>query len=70
MSLSLIVLANILQKFGMLPMKMSPFVDGTYLKRHPVESLREGDYADVDIMMGVTSNEGALDAICMCPQGL
>ena len=47
------------QELGVFPIKTAPFVDGNFLEEHPAVLLKEGRHADVDIMIGVTKDEGA-----------
>lgn len=46
----------------MLPFTFAPWVDGDYLPEHPAQLLLEGRHAQVDIIAGVTRDEGALFA--------
>ena len=49
-----------LQKWSFLPFSFTPWVDGHYLTDHPAQLVREGRHAKVEIISGVTKDEGAL----------
>lgn len=47
------------QEWDMLPFTFTPWVDGEYLPEHPAQLVRDGRHAKVDIIAGVTKDEGA-----------
>lgn len=59
----LLLLFCFLQEWNMLPFTFAPWVDGDYLPEHPEQLALKGHYAQVDIMAGVTRDEGALFAM-------
>ncbi|XP_042861580.1 putative inactive carboxylesterase 4 [Penaeus japonicus] len=55
-------LAVLIQDFSewfLFPMRMFPRVDGDFIPDDPEVLLREGKYADVDVISGTTADEGA-----------
>ncbi|XP_050727493.1 cholinesterase 2-like [Eriocheir sinensis] len=50
-------------EWNMLPFAFTPWVDGEYLPEQPEQLALKGRYAQVDIMAGVTRDEGALFVI-------
>lgn len=53
----------IFQEWGRLPFTFTPWVDGEYLPDHPAKMIFDGRHAKVDIISGVTRDEGALFAL-------
>lgn len=49
----------------MLPFTFTPWVDGEYLPEHPAQLVLDGRHAQVDIIAGVTRNEGAFFTLRM-----
>ncbi|XP_068238247.1 venom carboxylesterase-6-like isoform X2 [Palaemon carinicauda] len=49
-----------LTKWFVFPLMASPRVDGDYLPDHPVRLIREGRYNKVNLITGVTADEGAI----------
>lgn len=49
----------------MLPFTFTPWVDGEYLPEHPAQLVLEGRHTQVDIIAGVTRDEGAFFTLCM-----
>lgn len=47
------------QEWFLFPMRMFPRVDGDFFPDDPEVLLREGKYADVDVISGTTADEGA-----------
>ncbi|XP_068232283.1 esterase E4-like [Palaemon carinicauda] len=52
-----------LTKWFVFPLMASPRVDGDYLPDHPVRLIREGRYNKVNLITGVTADEGAIFSI-------
>lgn len=52
-----------MQRWGVLPLTFTPWVDGRFLPRHPAQLISEGSRAKVDIIAGITRDDGALFAL-------
>lgn len=50
------------QEWLILPRPMTPRVDGAFLPDKPATLMRQGNYSRVDIMAGVTRDEGGMVA--------
>ncbi|XP_050727492.1 cholinesterase 2-like isoform X7 [Eriocheir sinensis] len=60
------VIAPLLHKFSRwsrMPLTFVPWVDGEYLPEHPAQLVLDGRHAQVEIMSGVTRDEGGLFAL-------
>lgn len=42
---------------------MGPWVDGHYIPDHPARLVRDGRHAKVDLMSGITQDDGAIFAL-------
>ncbi|KAG0727829.1 Venom carboxylesterase-6 [Chionoecetes opilio] len=49
-----------LREWNFLPLTFAPWVDGQYLPDHPAALVRDGRHAKVDIISGVTRDDGAI----------
>uniref|UniRef100_A0A2P2HXS8 Carboxylic ester hydrolase n=1 Tax=Hirondellea gigas TaxID=1518452 RepID=A0A2P2HXS8_9CRUS len=49
---------SLFYEYGIFPLTMAPIVDGEFLKAHPGLLMKEGKMSKVDLMAGVTRNEG------------
>ncbi|XP_050727486.1 esterase E4-like isoform X2 [Eriocheir sinensis] len=59
----IVPLHRTLRDWGRLPFTFTPWVDGEYIPEHPAQLVLDGRHAQVDIMSGVTRDEGALFAL-------
>ncbi|KAK8372888.1 hypothetical protein O3P69_014147 [Scylla paramamosain] len=51
------------RRWGVLPLTFTPWVDGRFLPRHPALLISEGRSTRVDIISGITRDDGALFAL-------
>uniref|UniRef100_A0A0P4VQD2 Carboxylic ester hydrolase n=1 Tax=Scylla olivacea TaxID=85551 RepID=A0A0P4VQD2_SCYOL len=51
------------RKWFRFPFIFTPWVDGHYLPDHPAQLMRDGRHAKVDIISGITRDEGAIVAL-------
>ncbi|XP_063860225.1 venom carboxylesterase-6-like [Scylla paramamosain] len=51
------------RKWFTLPLTFTPWVDGHYLPDHPAQLMRDGRLAEVDIISGITRDDGAFFAL-------
>ncbi|XP_045134687.1 juvenile hormone esterase-like [Portunus trituberculatus] len=51
------------RRWGVLPLTFTPWVDGRFLPRHPAQLISEGQPAQVDMISGITRDDGALFAL-------
>ena len=54
----------ILQTFGRVTTAFTPVVDGEFISEHPAIFMKLGRHLKIDIMAGITKDEGGLLVAC------